>query len=87
MVPRPLRLLFWDTKLESFDPTAYPRHTIERVLEYGNEEAVVWMERTFSREQIVDVLCTDRNLTPLSANYWAILFGIPASDIVVLRSR
>jgi hypothetical protein len=82
-----LRLLFWDTNLDSFDPTAYPRYTIERVLEYGNEEAVAWMRSTFTREQILDVLRTDRNLTPLSANFWAILFGIPASDIVALRAR
>jgi hypothetical protein len=87
VIPRHLRLLFWDTNLDSFDPTAYPRYTIERVLEYGNEEAVAWMRSIFTREQILDVLRTDRNLTPLSANFWAILFGVPASDIVALRAR
>lgn len=87
MIPQHLRLLFWDTNIDNLDPRAYPRYTIERVLEYGDEEAVAWMRSTFTREQILDVLHTDRNLTPLSANFWAILFGIPANDVVALRTR
>lgn len=86
MIPQDLRLLFWDTNLESFDPTAYPRYTIERVLEYGDEQAVAWMRRTFTEEQTLDVLRTDRNLTPLSANFWALLFKVPVEEVVALRS-
>lgn len=87
MIPRHLRLLFWDTDIDSFDPRAYPRYAIERVLEYGGEEAIAWMRNMFTREQILDVLRTDRNLTPLSANFWAILFGIAINDVVALRPR
>ncbi len=86
MVPRNLRLLFWDTNVDNFDPTTYPRYTIERVLEYGDETDLAWMRSLFTHEQILDVLRTDRNLTPLSANFWAILFGLPADDIVALRA-
>ncbi|MBI3049039.1 MAG: hypothetical protein HYY76_12100 [Acidobacteria bacterium] len=85
MVPPHLRLLFWDTNTDRFDPAAYPRYTIERVLEYGDEEAVAWMRRTFTHDQILEVLRTDRNLTPLSANFWAMLFGVPVADVVALR--
>ena len=77
--------MFWDTNLERFDPTAYPVYTIERVLEYGDEDAVAWLRRTFTEEQIVDVLRTDHHLTPLSANFWALLFGVPAWEVAALR--
>lgn len=87
MIAPPLRLLFWDTNLENFDPMAYPAYTIERVLEYGDEEAVAWLRRTFNHEQIIDVLRTDRRLTVLSANFWALVFGIPARDVVALRGK
>jgi len=85
MIPKHLSSLFWDTNVDNFDPTAYPRYTIERVLEYGDEDAVAWMRNLFTQEQILDVVRTDRNLTPLSANFWAILFGLPADDVVALR--
>jgi hypothetical protein len=87
MIPLRLRLLFWDTDLESFDPATYPVYTIERVLEYGDEEAIVWLRRTFSQDQIVDVLRTNRHLTPLSANFWALHFAVPAHDVVALRGE
>lgn len=85
MIPNNLRSLFWDTNVDNFDPAAYPRYTIERVLEYGDEDAVAWMRRLFTEEQVLDVLRTDRNLTPLSANFWALLFGLPLDDVVALR--
>ena len=87
MIPQHLRLLFWDTNLDNFDPAAYPVYTIERVLEYGDEVAVAWLRRSFTEEQILDVLRTDRHLTPLSANFWALIFGVPARDVVAIRGE
>jgi hypothetical protein len=78
--------LFWDTNIEEFDPRAYPRYAIERVLEYGDEDGVAWMRRTFGQEQIQEVLRTDRNLTPRSANFWALLFGLPADRVAALKT-
>lgn len=86
MIPRHVRLLFWDTNVGTLDPRAYPVYAIERVLEYGDEAAVGWMRETFTDDQIREVVRTDRNLTPRSANFWGILFGLPESDIVALRS-
>jgi hypothetical protein len=63
MIPEHLRGLFWDTNLKNFDPTAYPVYTIERVLEHGDEEDVGWLLRIFTREQIQEVLRTDRHLS------------------------
>jgi len=85
VVPQHLRSLFWDTNLEEFDPSAYPVYTIERVLEHGNEEAVTWLRRTFTEEQILEVLRTDRRLSPRSANFWALLFGLPPEEVAALR--
>lgn len=87
MVPQDLRLLFWDTNLDTFDPTAYPVYAISRVLEYGDEDAVAWMRSTFTDEQILDVLRTDCNLTALSANFWAVLFNVPAREIAALGGQ
>ena len=84
MVPQHVRLMFWDANLDELDPTAYPFYAIERVLEYGGEEAVGWMRRTFTEEQILDVLRTDRRLTPLSATFWSVIFGVRAPDVAAL---
>ena len=85
-IPQDLRLLFWDTDLDAFDPTAYPVYTIERVLEYGDEEAIAWLRGTFTREHICSVLRTDRRLTRLSANFWSLILGVPAQEVAALQS-
>lgn len=87
MVPKYLAPLFWDANLEDFDPSAYPVYTIERVLERGNEEAVAWLRRAFTEEQILDVLRTDRRLSPRSATFWALLFGLPTHEVAALRGE
>jgi hypothetical protein len=85
MVPKHLASLFWDTNLDTFDPAAHPRYTIERVLEHGEEEDVAWLLRLFTREQIQDVLRTDRRLSPRSASFWALVFNVPAPEVAALQ--
>jgi hypothetical protein len=85
VIPQHARLLFWDVQADTFEPQSYPRFTIGRVLEYGDEEDVRWMRRSFDVDQIVDVLRTDRRLTPLSANFWALHFGVHADEVAALR--
>ena len=85
-IPPHVRLLFWDTDPDAFDPTAYPVYTIERVLEYGDEEAVAWLRSMFTSDHICSVLRTDRRLTRLSANFWALILGVPPQDVAALRA-
>jgi hypothetical protein len=82
-VPESLRLLFWDLDTQQLDPRAYPRYVIERVLEFGDREAVDWMKQLFAEEQIVQVLRGSRRLSRRSANYWSLVYGIPRLDIRV----
>ena len=85
MISGSLRSLFWDANLNSFDPGAHPRYTIERVLEHGEEEDVAWLTRIFTTAQIQDVLRTDHRLSPRSANFWALVFHLPARELAALQ--
>jgi hypothetical protein len=87
MIPSDLRALFWDTNLETFTPEACPDYTIFRVLELGDEEAVRWLRQTFSDAEIRRVLITERRLTPKSATFWALVYGVPSSEVAALASR
>ncbi|MEQ1897762.1 MAG: hypothetical protein ABL971_10300 [Vicinamibacterales bacterium] len=84
-VPSHLRLLFWDTDITTWDPAAYPVYVIERVLERGDTAAVEWMREAFTAEQVVATLRSARNLTPRSANYWALRYGVRRADVAAFR--
>jgi len=84
MVPSNLRPLFWDTDLNSFDPQAFPDYTIIRVLEYGDEESVIWLGETFADSEIRRVLSTERRLSPKSATFWSLVYGVPPAEVAAL---
>ena len=85
MIPQYLRSLFWDTNLDNFNPLAFPTYTIGRILEYGDKDAIAWLKTTFSEAQIVDVLRSERRLSRRSANFWALIYGLPPDQIAALK--
>jgi len=84
MVPDQLQPLFWDTNVATFNPSAYPDYTIFRVLEFGDDEAIAWLRELFPEEEIRRVLRTERRLSRKSANFWALLYQIPADQVAAL---
>jgi len=84
MIPQNLRPLFWDVNVEQFDPRAWPEYTIFRVLEYGDEDAVAWMRRMFPEAEIRQIIRNERRLSPKSANFWALVYGIAGGDVAAL---
>jgi hypothetical protein len=87
MIPQQLRPFFWDVDPETFDPAAHPAYTISRVLEFGDRNAVGWLKETFAGDVIVEVVRTDRRLSRRSANFWALVFGIPAEQVAALSAH
>jgi hypothetical protein len=84
MVPNALQHLFWDTNLATFEPAAYPDYTIFRVLEYGDDEALAWLRETFGASEIIRVIRAEQRLSPKSATFWALVYGIPEAEVAAL---
>lgn len=84
-IPTNLQHLFWDVNLETFEPREFPVYTISRVLEFGNEEAVAWLKENFTESEIQLVIKSDKRLSPKSAHFWAIIFGVPLGEITALK--
>ena len=84
MIPSHLQTLFWDVNLDTFTPEAYPDYTIFRVLEFGDEPAVIWLRQTFSEIEIRRVLSTEHRLTEKSANFWALVYGVSPHEVAAL---
>ena len=87
MVPKELRLFFWDVQADSFNPQEYRDYTISRILELGTEPAVTWMRQTFTEEDIEKVIREERRLSPKSATFWALMYGIPAQEVAALHTE
>lgn len=75
MVPERFRALFWDTSLKNIHLKKHARNVIERVLEYGNLDAIRWIQQVYPTQTIIEVLRTSRAVSEKSRGFWEIWFG------------
>lgn len=86
MVPLSVRPLFWDIDVTTFVPRDFPRYTIGRVLEFGDERAYAWLREIFSETEITEVLRCERRLSRRSANFWSLVYGLPRDQVAALSA-
>ena len=84
MIPQHLRQFFWEVDADHLDLQKYRDYVIGRILELGTDEAVSWMRASFQDEEITKVIREDHRLSPKSATYWALLYGIPTEQVAAL---
>jgi len=84
-LPRFLEKYFWDVEFKNIDAEVYSRDILVRLLEYGDEKAISWMKKKFAKHQIEDILFHYRSVSPQSANFWALIFGIDRKKVLCLQ--
>ncbi|RLB85612.1 MAG: hypothetical protein DRP14_03605 [Candidatus Aenigmatarchaeota archaeon] len=74
-LPKCLCNFFWDVDFKNLsEKDSY--FIINRLLEHGDETGVKYMLKTFSSEEIIQVLKTSRNLSFRSKNFWKLFFKL-----------
>ena len=71
---------------ESLDTEKHKRYIIERVLEFGDEDAYCWLFATYTDEEIAAVVKSSRRISPRTAVMMANFYDIPWEELVCLRS-
>ena len=65
--------LFWDVDPHAINTKKHARYIIERIIDFGNDQEVRWMWKTYSLGLIRKVLKTSRSITPQSRPLWEAL--------------
>lgn len=84
-LPKFLEKYFWDVDFKKMDVEVHSENILARLLECGDEKAISWMKRNFSKDQIEDVLFHYRSVSPQSANFWALVFNIDKRKVLCLQ--
>ena len=75
----------WDVKMEDLDIASHSIFVIERVLEYGDTRAFLWLLKTYTKENIINVLKESRRISPKTGNFYALYFGITKKELLCIR--
>lgn len=86
-LPPFLRPLFWDVDFDQLRMESHEGYIIERVLDYGDDEAIRWVWRTFGPSVIGDVVRRSRRISRDTASLWALALDIPRGEIRCLSRR
>ncbi|MBC8526927.1 MAG: hypothetical protein H8D22_08760 [Candidatus Cloacimonetes bacterium] len=86
-LPEFLRTYFWDVDFDKLDMDAYPKYVLSRILEYGNEKAVRWMKKNYTKDDVADVLFRLRSVSPKSANFWSVIYDIDRKKVLCLQKH
>src|SRR4030067_1793018 len=66
VIPERFKALFWDTSLDRIHIKRNARYIIERVLEFGDIDALEWLQKVYPTQTIIDTLYSSRNITEKS---------------------
>jgi len=86
-LPQFLKPYFWDVDFAKLDCKKYSCFVLGRILEYGDKRAISWMQRNFTKGDIAGVLSRLRAVSPKSANFWALIYGIDKKKILCLQKH
>jgi hypothetical protein len=75
-VPIRFSSLFWDTSLSNVHLKRNARYIIERILEFGDIDALEWLQRIYPVKTIIHVLYLNKVLSERSRNFWTLWFGV-----------
>jgi len=73
MIPSNLQKYFWDTDPTKIDAKKHKQYILERLLEIGDNKAANWLQKTFSKEDIIETIRKSRKISPKSANFWSLI--------------
>lgn len=86
-LPKFLKKYFWDVDFDAMDAQKSRVNVLIRLLNYGDEKAVQWMSRNFSKDEQAEALRSCRDFSLKSANFWALILAVPKEQVLCLKMR
>ena len=65
--------MFWDTNPRKININKNASYIIERVLEFGRDDEVRWLWKTYDKPAIRKVITKSRGLRPQTRSLWSLL--------------
>lgn len=82
-----LKRYFWDVPFAQLHPRRSRTFVLERILEYGDQRAVRWMDEQFDRRAIRETVARSQRLSARSANFWAMTYHIDRRTVRCLSTN
>ncbi len=84
-IPSYVTKYLWDVSLDKISISGDAEFIIERVLEYGNFDALDWINTTYGKEKIVRVLKKSRRISPKTGGFYALYYDVAKESLECIQ--
>lgn len=84
-LPHNLRTFFWDVDAGRLSISGSAHFIIGRLMEHGGEDAVRFLLKSYSRDELVQVLRKNRTISRRSHVFWRLFLGIEEKSCTLKR--
>ncbi|MBN2355867.1 hypothetical protein JXO59_07125 [candidate division KSB1 bacterium] len=74
-LPVAFQKYFWDCDFFSLSARKHRQFIIERLLNFGDDDALQWLFKHEKRATIINVVQNSRNISDKTRNFWKILLS------------
>jgi len=86
-LPKNLNKYFWDTNTNNLSLDKNATYIIERLLELGDVDELEWINKNYSKEQILNTVQNSRRISPKTGNFFSLYYGIPKESLACMKRR
>ncbi|MDO8638354.1 MAG: hypothetical protein Q7R43_02170 [Candidatus Daviesbacteria bacterium] len=76
---------FWDVDFQSLDFKKNKTFILKRLLDRGNTQSLIWLEKNYNRKEIEVLLKNTRDLSPKTATFWADYLKLDHNKVICLQ--
>lgn len=84
-LPKFLKKYFWDVDFEKLIFSEYKNFILKCLLERGDLKAINWLSTYYTKEDIKNLILTLKDLSPKTANFWALYLGVDLKKVPSLQ--
>ena len=85
LIPKFIAKYLWDVEIGKLDLQEHSTFIIERVLEYGDLEALSWINKSYKKDIITSTLKKSKKISSKSGNFYALFYSIPKKKLLCIR--
>lgn len=84
-LPKSFKKYFWDVDFDSLNSKKSQMFILKRVLDRGDDKAIRWLLKHYTKEDIRELILTTRDLSAKTANFWANYLNIDPKKVPCLQ--
>ncbi len=84
-LPNSFKKYFWDVDFEKINFEESKTFVLKRILDRGDDKAIIWLSKHYTKADIKKLLLTTRDLSPKTANFWADYLNIDPQNVPCLQ--